>query len=441
MGHRDVKGLKNATLGAKFDDLQLENCRVCSLANIRRKRFKKRRTTQATRVLFRVFIDICGPFVFGYGHFIYFMLIVDDFSRYTFIYFLRHRNDALTYFQEYKAAVENYLDVTIVIVRVDNAPEFIEGEFKAFCLKEGIQFEKTVPDASQQNGVVERGNQTVECSMRAMLLDAGLPFYFWPLAAQAAVHIGNRLPHSALPGSTTPFKRWFGQKPDISHLRPFGALVTARKPNSTEQNKVLMRGEEGRFVGYARDSTGYLIYFPESRTIRPRRDVDFHGFPVPIPAPTSSPIGLWKDIPLELENRFRDPNPGSNSSSRVWVDTDLPGPVPLQDIPSSYPRQGKFFVFGNIGLKSDMTHSVWNVSGVGYFGNAVGVGCWNAHGVGHLRNAYGVGHENAYGVGLKWDAFGIGHIGNAYGVGHKRNVIDVGAMYVVDYSCAMFTGC
>jgi hypothetical protein len=116
-------------IGAKFDDVSVDNCRTCSLANIRRKRFKKRRTTQASKVLFRIFIDICGPFIYSYGQFLYFMLLIDDFSRYTFIYFLKHRSDALNYFREYKVAVEKYLGEVIVVLRIDNAPEFVEGEF------------------------------------------------------------------------------------------------------------------------------------------------------------------------------------------------------------------------------------------------------------------------------------------------------------------------
>jgi hypothetical protein len=270
----------------------------------------------------------------GYGGFIYFMLIIDDNSRYTFIYFLKHRNDALTYFKQYRVAVEKFLELEIAVLRVDNAPEFIEGDFRDYCREEGIQYEKTVPDASQQNGVAERANQTVENSMRAMLLDAGLPSYFWPLAAQAAVHINNRLPHSSLPKRVTPFERWFGSKPDISHFRPFGALVTARKAESTDQNKALMRGEEGRFVGYSRDSTGYLIYFLETKCIRPRRDVDFHGMPIPMPAPPIVPMEIWKDIPLDLEKRFRDPEQGSVASSKLVFDSRGIAAIPVQDIPS-----------------------------------------------------------------------------------------------------------
>ncbi|KAJ7927691.1 copia protein, partial [Mycena leptocephala] len=104
-----------------------------------------------------------------------------------------------------------------------------------------------------------------------MLVDSGLSSWFWPLAAQAGVHVKNRVPHASLDRDTTPFQHWFRKRPDLSHLRPFGALVTSRKTNSDELNKVTSRGEEGRFVGYARDSKGYLIWFPHSRSIRPRR--------------------------------------------------------------------------------------------------------------------------------------------------------------------------
>jgi hypothetical protein len=139
----------------------------------------------------------------------------------------------------------------------------------------------------------------------AMLIDASLTFWFWPLAAQAAVHIKNRIPHASNPPNVTPFEGWFKCKPDLSHLRPFGALVTSRKTSSMELMKLEPRGEEGRFVGYAHNSKGYLIWFPDSRSIRPRRDVEFHGFPDFLPSPPLSEI-LWDNIPMDLEPRFRD---------------------------------------------------------------------------------------------------------------------------------------
>jgi hypothetical protein len=84
---------------------------------------------QASKLLFHIFVNICGPFIYNYGQFLYFMLLIDDHSCYTFIYFLKHCNDALTYFKEYKVAVKKYLGEFIIILCIDNVPEFIEGEF------------------------------------------------------------------------------------------------------------------------------------------------------------------------------------------------------------------------------------------------------------------------------------------------------------------------
>jgi hypothetical protein len=88
---------------------------------------------------------------------------------------------------------------------------------------------------------------------RAMLLDSELSAFFWPFAITTAVYLKNRLPHSALPPHTTPYERWFGSKPDLSNIRPFGAHCTSRIAN-TPASKLQPRGETGRFLGYALES-------------------------------------------------------------------------------------------------------------------------------------------------------------------------------------------
>lgn len=309
MGHIDVKGLKRATTGLPIDAVTVTNCQICALANIKRLPFPRRSHTRADRPLFRIHCDICGPLPLGYSQFKYFILFIDDHSRYIWIFFLKLKSDALKSFDEFRLATERYLGQPLSVLRVDNAPELIAGRFEFYCNTIGITYEKPVPDAHQQNGVAERSIQTVEFMLRAMLVDANLSHWFWPLAAQAGVHIKNRIPHSSLPTNTTPFESILKKRADLSHIRPFGALVTSRKTNSDTLNKVSTRGEEGRFVGYARDSKGYLIYFPHSRAIRVRRDVQFHGFPVTLPSPPPSEV-LWDDIPFELEKRFRDAERG-----------------------------------------------------------------------------------------------------------------------------------
>jgi len=157
----------------------------------------------------------------------------------------------------------------------------------------------------QQNGVAERANQIIEFMACAMLVDSGLTFWFWPLSAHTATHIKNCVPHSSLDSKLTPFEGWFKHKPDLSHLRPFGVLVTARKTNSDQLTKIAPQGEEGCFVRYAHDARGYLVWFPDSKIICPHWDVKFHGFPVSLPSPPISDI-LWDDIPMDVEPHFCD---------------------------------------------------------------------------------------------------------------------------------------
>ena len=119
----------------------------------------------------------------------------------------------------------------IVFFRVDNAPEYVEGDLRKFCDEEGIQYERTVPEAPQQNGKSERHNYTYERMARAMLIDGDLHIFFWPFAVVTAVYIKARVPHAALPKHTTPYERWYGRQPSIAHFRPFGSHCTARIVN------------------------------------------------------------------------------------------------------------------------------------------------------------------------------------------------------------------
>lgn len=297
---------------------------MCARANIKKFPFPKRSDTRADRLLFRVHLDICGPLPAGYGGYRYFMSIVDCCSRWRSARFLKQKSDALAEFTQYKTTVERYTGRKIAVVRLDNAREFVAGDFQKYCDSEGISFEKTVPYASPQNGVAERSHALL-CSMaRAMLVDANLPDYFWPLAIQTANHILNRLPTSALPPDTTPFHLWMNKPPDLSHLRIFGSRVIARKPNAEKLPKTAARGELGRFVGYATDAKGYLIWMVDRRVVRVRRDVQFLD-----PVDTSSEIPatrstMWDDVFADLERRFMEPAQRAESTTVPPTQSDLP---------------------------------------------------------------------------------------------------------------------
>jgi transposase InsO family protein len=259
VGHIGVKGLRSAVEGVSIDDSNHVPCPICAKANIKRSPFPQHASNRATRLLQRVHCDICGPLPPSYGSYRYFILFICCHSRYIFFYLMKSREEAPQCFVDFRSIAENFSQQKITILRVDNAPELISGKLHAFCKTRGITYEKTVPDSPNQNGVTERCNLTLGSMVRALLIDADLSYWFWPFAVQTAVHIKNRVPHSSLPPHTTPFQLWHQRKPNLSHLRLFGAHCTSRIL-PTPQSKFAPRGEAGRFLGYATDAKGYLIW-------------------------------------------------------------------------------------------------------------------------------------------------------------------------------------
>ena len=104
------------------------------------------------------------------------------------------------------------------------------AEFVAYCADEGIQRHFSAPYTPQQNGVVERRNQTVVATARALLKQRGMPAIYWGEAVMTAIHLLNRSSTKALDGKT-PYEAWHGRKPVVSHLRVFVCLAFAKELN------------------------------------------------------------------------------------------------------------------------------------------------------------------------------------------------------------------
>jgi hypothetical protein len=172
-------------------------------------------------------------------------------------------NEAPNHFIHFRTTVQNFSRQRIKILRIDNAPELICSTFERLCNSHGIVYEKTVPDSPSQNGVAEQCNLTLTLMAHAMLLNAKLTPWFWPFAIETAIHIKNHVPHSILLTHKTPFEFWYNYKPDLSHLCLFGSPCTSRIL-STSLSKFDSHGEAARFLGYAKDAKGYILWIPDS---------------------------------------------------------------------------------------------------------------------------------------------------------------------------------
>jgi transposase InsO family protein len=109
----------------------------------------------------------------------YFMTMIDDASRYCYVYLFKTKDDALNCFKTYKAEVENQLEKKIKHFRSDRVGEYFSNEFDLFCAEHGIIHERTPPYSPQSNGVAERKNHILTDLVNSMLETTGLSKAWW----------------------------------------------------------------------------------------------------------------------------------------------------------------------------------------------------------------------------------------------------------------------
>ena len=132
-------------------------------------------------------------------------------------FFIKKKSKVLEKFTELKALIENAFGQKIKILRSDNSGEFFSNELLHICSQSGIQVHHLVPYTPQQNGVVERKNQSLKemttCMLESNKLDANL----WAESMNSIAYIYNIFPHSSMEGNTS-FKAYFRHKSDLSNL-------------------------------------------------------------------------------------------------------------------------------------------------------------------------------------------------------------------------------
>jgi transposase InsO family protein len=97
------------------------------------------------------------------------MTMIDDASRYCYVYLLKTKDETLNCFKTYKAKVENRLEKKIKCFRSDRGDEYFSNEFDSFCAEHAIIHEMMLPYLSQSNGVAERKNHTLPDLINSML--------------------------------------------------------------------------------------------------------------------------------------------------------------------------------------------------------------------------------------------------------------------------------
>jgi transposase InsO family protein len=168
-------------------------CKPYQVGKITRTQFKSKSSTSTEKPLQIIHMDLCGPSrQEGTGKENYFMLIIDDYSRITWVAFLKEKNEAFWKFKTFKALTENQTGKRLKEVRSDRGGQFMSSDFKELCDKHGIKREYTIPRTPQQNGVVERQNRTVEKMARSMMNEKNIGQTYWVEGIHTIVHVHNK---------------------------------------------------------------------------------------------------------------------------------------------------------------------------------------------------------------------------------------------------------
>ncbi|CAI5967396.1 unnamed protein product [Closterium sp. NIES-65] len=190
-------------------------------------------------------MDMWGPArVRGQGQERYFLIVVDDYSRYTSVFPLRTK---------------------------DRGGEFSSDLLAAYCAEHGIELSLTLPASPQQNGVAERRIGLVMEVARTSLIHAAAPHFLWPFAVRYAAHQLNLWPRVSLP-ETSPTLLWTGEVGDASRFRVWGSRAFVRDMSA---DKLSSRAVPYVFLGFVPDASGWQFYHATSRRVLPSQDVTF----------------------------------------------------------------------------------------------------------------------------------------------------------------------
>lgn len=209
----------------------------------------------------------------SYAGFQYVMIIVDDFTRFSWVYFLKTKDEAFSTFIKFKMQVEKEFGQMIKCLRTDNGGEYMSDEFFRYCSEHGIRRQMTCPDTPQQNGVAERKLAHLTEMCLSWLHEKQLPRALWAEAIQSACHVINRLP--PWPGTEkSPFEGLYNIKPNVNYFRVFGSLCYIHIPKS-HRTKLDPKARKCIFVGYDSHRKGWRCMDPKTRKIAVSRNVVF----------------------------------------------------------------------------------------------------------------------------------------------------------------------
>ncbi|KRZ49861.1 Retrovirus-related Pol polyprotein from transposon TNT 1-94 [Trichinella nativa] len=265
MGHRDpeaIRKLNKEKLANGIDICKCDaenDCEICLTGKMTSTPFPKV-ANRAKKQVELIHSDRCGPMPTATpSDHRYMMTFIDDYSRFTVVYLLKTKDEAVDRIKDYVATLHTKFGRNPVTLRTDNGREYVNQRLRNFLREKGIEHQFSAPYTPQQNGVAERKNRVLVEMVRCMLTDAKLPERFWGEAVCTAAYLQNRLLSRSI--SKTPFELWTGIKPNVEHIQIFGSKAYSYIPKQ-KRRKWDNKAREGVIVGYGGTTKGYGLLNP-----------------------------------------------------------------------------------------------------------------------------------------------------------------------------------
>ncbi|KAJ9561765.1 hypothetical protein OSB04_006925 [Centaurea solstitialis] len=284
-------------------------CSACEKGKQTRASFKSKQISSISSPLQLLHMDFFGPVNVQSIAGKYTLVIVDEYSRYTWVFFLRSKSDAPEKIILFVRKMEKLHNLTVRSIRSDHGTEFKNSTLETFFDQKGISQNFSSVRNPQQNGVAKRRNRTLIEAARSMLSEANLATQFWAEAVNTACYTQKRsLIVKRL--RRTPYELFRNRKPSVEHLHIFGWVCYILN-NKDNLGKFDSKSDDRRFLGYSSISKTYRVFNKRRQTIEETIHVKFDESGPTFPHPhDNSEINQWADSFFQVPDiPLADPSP------------------------------------------------------------------------------------------------------------------------------------
>tara|TARA_R110002050_G_C8952307_1_gene513488 strand:- start:65 stop:4858 length:4794 start_codon:yes stop_codon:yes gene_type:complete len=271
LNEKDIKNLsKSGFIPSRIAGQTLKKCEFCAVSKSHKLPFNKERSERYKSVLNTISSDMMGPITPTAregGN--YALLYTDARSGYTFHFLIANKSEQVAKYTVLSQIFQNMFGRYPLFFLSDNCKTYLNKDMNSLLEGQGTQPRYTAPHTPEQNGKSERINGTIMEATRCALSQSGLPHKFWGDALSAQLHVRNRVPTSSLDGMT-PYEAFYGVKPDLKYLKPFGCTAYVHIPKALRK-KLDSTAVKGIFLGYDEQRAAYkVLSVGDSKVLRSR---------------------------------------------------------------------------------------------------------------------------------------------------------------------------